>query len=69
MSLFKKMLILSYFLHEKATQFSVSLRKEQVFMKIMTLIELLQFIQENEDKVIIVEVEYGTGENQIDQGQ
>jgi len=28
-------------------------------MRIMTLKELLQFIQENEGKVIIVEVEYG----------
>jgi|GEM_PF-4055239 len=35
-------------------------------MKIMTLKELLQFIQENEDKVIIVEVEYGTCKNQTD---
>lgn len=53
-------------MYEKATRNDVSLRKEQVFMKVMTLKELLQFIQENEDKVIIVEVGHGTGKNQTD---
>lgn len=35
-------------------------------MEVMSVKELLQFIEKNEDKVIIVEVEYGTCKNQTD---